>query len=278
MDGIVEFLIETIKEPTVMVTCILLTLTESITIFDIRILQAKRVGNLPADHPEFPRWINIFHWLEWVLRIVLLIFNWKFALFFFVILFILKVLPVLETIGNVLMAPFKSSMKKPQQVLGDGSASDFKGWSSLYSKQNELVSDAEKYIDQFSLGRRKQEGESNDLVKDRALLSLLLSFDPVDGDDPEKLESIIEDFSDAIAQGEAEIAFDQLSKLHPSATPIELMDIAKSYVEEHALGTAKCRNEPLETIRKRALLTIAKLGAENAKQLIRDKIESFKPS
>lgn len=104
-----KFLTETVlNSPAIIVTSVLLFIVQSITIFDIRIVQGKKMGTLPPDHPELPTWTLPLHIVEWILRIILLVLNWKFALAYFVILFILKVLPVLETVGNILMAPFKS--------------------------------------------------------------------------------------------------------------------------------------------------------------------------
>ncbi len=79
----------------------------SITTFDIRLIQAKREGKLPPDQPMLPAWTTVFHWAQWAIFLVLLYLNWKYALVLFVIKFVLKVLPVLETIGNILMLPFK---------------------------------------------------------------------------------------------------------------------------------------------------------------------------
>ena len=73
----------------------------------MRIIQGKRSGALPPDHPNLPKWVAIVHLLDWALLITLLILNWRVGLFVWAVLFALKVLPVLETVGNVLMAPFK---------------------------------------------------------------------------------------------------------------------------------------------------------------------------
>jgi hypothetical protein len=103
-----RFLTETvINSPAVMITSILLLFVESITTFGIRIVQAKRHGSLPPDHPELPEWMLPLYGVEWLLRIVLLVLNWRFALAYFVVLFALKVLPILETTGSVLTAPFR---------------------------------------------------------------------------------------------------------------------------------------------------------------------------
>ena len=103
-----EFITQTAKDsPEILVASFILFFVESITIFDCRILQAKKLGNLPSDHPELPLWAQLLRVPGWALKIYLLFLNWKYALAFFVVLFILKVLPVLETIGNILMAPWR---------------------------------------------------------------------------------------------------------------------------------------------------------------------------
>lgn len=79
-------------------------LVASIVIFDTRLIQAKKRGEI---HPELPRWISIFYMVQIVLFWSLFILNWKYALGLFVIKFILKVLPVLEIIGNILMRSFR---------------------------------------------------------------------------------------------------------------------------------------------------------------------------
>jgi hypothetical protein len=83
----------------------------SITTFDIRMIQAKRDGSLPSDEPLPPPWIGIFAYLQWAIFLVLLYLNWKFALVLFVLKFVLKVVPVLETVGNFLMAPFRAKAR-----------------------------------------------------------------------------------------------------------------------------------------------------------------------
>lgn len=93
---------------------ILITLTAiyfvaaAVTTFDIRLIQAKRRGDIPADAPLLPRWTAVFIFLMWGTWIFVLFLNWRYAIFLFVAKFVLKVLPVLETIGNILMSPFKN--------------------------------------------------------------------------------------------------------------------------------------------------------------------------
>lgn len=95
------------QSPWIIAITIILFITGSITTFDIRLIQAKRHGALPAGHPLLPLWVAILYWVHYGLVIALFFMNWKYALILIVSLYVLKVLPVLETVGNMLMAPFK---------------------------------------------------------------------------------------------------------------------------------------------------------------------------
>ena len=101
------FLETVLISPLILAITIVLFLSESITTFDVRVLQAKRRGALPANQPVLPQWVAILHWLNWGMIITLLVLNWKYAIGLVTLLFVLKILPVLETIGNMLMAPFR---------------------------------------------------------------------------------------------------------------------------------------------------------------------------
>jgi len=82
-------------------------ISSSITTFDKRLIQARRDGTLPPDEPLLPSWVGLIGWIHWGLALALLIINWKYAIIVFIVMFVLAVLPVLETIGNILMSPFK---------------------------------------------------------------------------------------------------------------------------------------------------------------------------
>src|SRR5262245_48404327 len=82
-------------------------LAASVDTFDTRLIQAKKAGDLPPDHPMLPEWTMLITFAMWGIFAVFLYLNWRYALTLFVIKFVLKVLPVLETIGNILMAPFR---------------------------------------------------------------------------------------------------------------------------------------------------------------------------
>jgi hypothetical protein len=99
------------ESPTLIGLTVAYGVISSITTFDIRLIQAKKNGTLPADEPSLPKWVAALYWLEWIVFGVMLYLNWKYTLIVFVIKFALKVLPVLETIGNILMAPFKKKRK-----------------------------------------------------------------------------------------------------------------------------------------------------------------------
>jgi hypothetical protein len=82
-------------------------ITSSITTFDKRLIQARRDGTLLPDEPLLSSWVGLIGWIHWGLALALLIINWKYAIIVFIVMFVLAVLPVLETIGNILMNPFK---------------------------------------------------------------------------------------------------------------------------------------------------------------------------
>ena len=92
---------------TIIILTVVYFILSAITTFDIRMIQARRDGTLPPDEPMLPDWAGVFVWINWVVFIVLLFLNWKYAILVFFIRFILKVLPVLEIIGNIIMSPFK---------------------------------------------------------------------------------------------------------------------------------------------------------------------------
>lgn len=91
--------------PIYLLLTVLYFLTASVVTLDLRLTQARKFEKV--DYGTLPPWVAVFQFLQWALFIALFILNWKIALALFFIKFILKVLPVLELIGNVLMSPFK---------------------------------------------------------------------------------------------------------------------------------------------------------------------------
>jgi hypothetical protein len=105
--GVWEILTSALQSNTLIALVIAFFFTSAITVFDKRLIQAVKRGDIPQDEPMLPKWVNLIWWIHWGVGLALLIINWKFALIVFACKFILSVLPALETIGNLLMAPFK---------------------------------------------------------------------------------------------------------------------------------------------------------------------------
>jgi len=99
-----------INEPILIILTIFFAITSAITVFDVRLIQAKKRGELP-DEPMLPSWVGVITWLHWGLTVIILLLNWKYGLLLIIIKFVLSVLPVLETIGNFLMSPFRPKGK-----------------------------------------------------------------------------------------------------------------------------------------------------------------------
>lgn len=97
--------------PVFSILIILFFITSSITVFDKRLIQARKRGDVPADEPMLPPWVGIIWWIEIGLALTMLIMDWKRAIGVFIIIFVLSILPVLEIIGNIFMRPFRPKNK-----------------------------------------------------------------------------------------------------------------------------------------------------------------------
>jgi len=100
-----SILSQLLSSPLLLTLAAVLFLVSCITTLDKRIAQGKKSGTLPADQPDLPKWVLALHFLDWGLLITLLVLNWRVGLLVWAVLLVLKVLPVLETIGNILMRP-----------------------------------------------------------------------------------------------------------------------------------------------------------------------------
>jgi len=96
-----------LDSPVLMLMTIAYFFTSAITTFDKRLIQAKKHGSVPVDEPMLPWWVGLIAWVHWGLFLSLLILNWKYALVLFALKFVCSVLPILETVGNILMTPFR---------------------------------------------------------------------------------------------------------------------------------------------------------------------------
>jgi hypothetical protein len=98
--------------PILTILIIAFIIVSSITVFDTQLNRAKKRGELPSDEPACPSWVALIYWIQMGLAIALLIINWRYAIFVFIICFILgSILPVFEMFGNILMRPFKPKNK-----------------------------------------------------------------------------------------------------------------------------------------------------------------------
>ena len=108
-----------LDSPAILVLSVAYLIVASIRIYDARLVQgAGKAGGFykgrwfysrvaeRAEGQQLPVWVSAFHWLGWAIFIVLLVLDWRYALALYAVLFLLRVLPVLETIGSFLMAPF----------------------------------------------------------------------------------------------------------------------------------------------------------------------------
>lgn len=86
---------------------IVFIITSSITTFDKRLIHAKKAGDLPSNEPSLPSWVAIIYWLHYGVMILILLLNWRYAISLFIIGFLFSVLPIWETIGNILMSHLK---------------------------------------------------------------------------------------------------------------------------------------------------------------------------
>ena len=115
MEGLLFIMVDLfntpIDSPLIIVLTIIFAFTSSITTFDKRLIQAQRDGRLSENEAMLPTWVGALVWFHWLVGLSIILLNWKYAIVVFVIKFILSVLPVLETIGNILMLPFRHKHK-----------------------------------------------------------------------------------------------------------------------------------------------------------------------
>jgi hypothetical protein len=96
-----------LDSPLILVLSVLYILVQAIRIYDVRLIQVKQKGFFSgvaarAEGRTLPPWVGIFHWVGWVIFIGLFLLNWKYAVVFFA----LKVLPILENLGELVMRRF----------------------------------------------------------------------------------------------------------------------------------------------------------------------------
>lgn len=104
-----------LDSPLLLTLTIAFFLVASITTLDKRLLQAVKAGTLPPDEVMLPRWVGFLIYAEWLIKIAVFVLDWRYGLLLYAVGFLLAVLPVLETVGNILMAPFRPRRRQQQQ-------------------------------------------------------------------------------------------------------------------------------------------------------------------
>lgn len=106
-----DILTAPVDSPLILALSVAYTIVESIRIYDARLIQVRTRGfrsgvAVKAKGRLLPNWVGYIHFVGWVLFIVILILNWMYAIAFYAFLFFLRVLPILERIGALIMHPF----------------------------------------------------------------------------------------------------------------------------------------------------------------------------
>lgn len=193
-------------------------IVESVTIYDARLIQAKTKGHssgvaLEADGCSLPSWIGYAHIAGWVLLIAILVMNWAYGILLYAVLYVLKVVPVLERIGAVLMRPFLRSdldielesnsveLRHARQELAEArealekkilnarlrsSREDqtptFRAWCQYPANIDSNLTDAmDRYVNEFGLAGSGNPDEPPSVSRAKAILKIIatesLSFD-----------------------------------------------------------------------------------------------------
>lgn len=93
-----------LSSPVFLIIILLYFIASSIETYDIRIIQAYKAGE---DVKLLPKWVGFVYWICWLLFLLIVLLNWKYAIIIYLVRFILKVLPVLENIGALIMIFFR---------------------------------------------------------------------------------------------------------------------------------------------------------------------------
>ncbi len=86
---------------------VLFYLSLSIILFDLDYRRTK----LPEE-PETPKWVGIIYWIGIITWLWILFINWKIAIIGIIVYYLSVIIPLPQTIGNILMSPFKSKINK----------------------------------------------------------------------------------------------------------------------------------------------------------------------
>ena len=110
-DLITEIINVPLDSSLILVLSVAYVIVASVRTYDVRLIQANKIGASRgvarrAEGRVLPTWINGIHWVGWALLVVLVVLNWKYAIALYAVLFILRVVPVLEMVGEIITRPF----------------------------------------------------------------------------------------------------------------------------------------------------------------------------
>ena len=113
-DLVNDILSAPLNSPAIFVLSVAFGIVWSVRIYDTRLSQVKTRGlysgvAIRAGGRSLPDWVAVFGMTGWVILIVLVVLNWRWAIVLYVVLFILRVMPVLEWFGEILMTPLLKS-------------------------------------------------------------------------------------------------------------------------------------------------------------------------
>jgi len=100
-----------INSPVIIVLTVLYFICASISTIVIRLEQARKMGVITPDEAILRSRFGFTVITGIVIFLILFFLNWKYAIIVFIIKYVLKFLPVLETIGNFFISPFKPQSK-----------------------------------------------------------------------------------------------------------------------------------------------------------------------
>ncbi|MBL4644627.1 MAG: hypothetical protein JKX80_02050 [Candidatus Pacebacteria bacterium] len=102
----IETLVTGFGQPLILWLSVFYIISEAISIYDTRLIQWKKLGDIPKDTPTPPPWTAFFGISGWLTIIVIFFLNWPYALALMLVVFLLKVMPIMETFGKIIISPF----------------------------------------------------------------------------------------------------------------------------------------------------------------------------
>ena len=100
-EGVTDHLLTASQSPVLGWLTIAFLFTASIGTYFRRILSA-----LPREARSAPSWVGLLLWIEILLKVALVVLNWRFGLLVYVLGYTLALMGLLERVGGILMYPF----------------------------------------------------------------------------------------------------------------------------------------------------------------------------